>query len=39
MMILVVATIRIISQISTGFSSSIGIPSTATNAFIGTDSG
>jgi hypothetical protein len=37
-MILVVATIRIISQISTGFFLH-QVPSTATNAFIGTDSG
>ena len=37
--ILVVATILIISQISTGFSSSNGVPSTATKALIGTDSG
>src|SRR5690606_41710748 len=37
--ILAVATIRTISQISTGFCSSIGVPSTATKALIGTDSG
>jgi hypothetical protein len=36
---LVAATILIISHISTGFASSIGVPSTGTKAFIGTDSG
>jgi hypothetical protein len=35
----VAATILIISHISTGFASSIGVPSTGTKAFIGTDSG
>ena len=35
----VVATILIISQIGICSCSSIGVPSTATSAFIGTDSG
>ena len=39
MTILVVATMRIMSQIEIGSISSIGVPSTATNALIGTDSG
>jgi hypothetical protein len=37
--IIILATILIISHISTGFASSIGVPSTGTKAFIGTDSG
>jgi len=36
---LVAATIQIISYISTGFASSIGLPSTGTKALIGKDSG